>query len=59
MGGGKARPSGHLTSSWLLVEKVTCTVIFGNEHVNMGKEAGRQHFGFSRTIDTRELGGPY
>lgn len=48
LGGGL--PSGFPTS-WLMMGKVTCSIIFGNEHVNaLGKEAGSQHFGFIRTI---------
>lgn len=32
--GRNACPSGLLTFSWLTMEKVTCTIIFGNEHVD-------------------------
>lgn len=41
-GGMRGPPSGLLTFSWLLMEKVTCTIIFGNEQVNACGRRGRE-----------------
>ena len=38
--GGKGRPQAS-TFSWLMMEKVACTIIFGIEHVNARGQRGR------------------
>lgn len=41
-GGMQGPPSDLLTFSWLLMEKVTCTIIFGNEQINACGQRGRE-----------------
>ena len=40
-GGGQGRPQAS-TFSWLMMEKVACTIIFGIEHVNARGQRGRE-----------------
>lgn len=51
-------PSGLLTFSWPLAEKVTCTIIFGNEHVNACGQRQGVSVLVSQELDTQSWKSP-
>jgi len=57
-GGIQGPPSGLLTFSWLTMETVTCTIIFGNEHVNARGQRQVINVLVSQELDTQSWKGP-
>lgn len=55
-GGMPGLPSGLLTFSWLTMEKLTCTIIFGNEHVNAHGQRQAVNILVSQKLQTLRVG---